>query len=528
MWGCEAITIPFDDFRKVPLATLLSEGDDPTDGNDFLFLIINHLVERHNGFCQSFKKFLSTKGEEDDEVQSRFIVSGCGGIGVLGTVVGLNFDAMGTAMTSAWDSVEQQYDVDALQEALERSMQSHSVRFIANPLRTLREKFRFQDDGTERKGDLTSGRAVLLRARAGDLFANAQDYQLFQGVWDLYGDVGDSGAPDKEWEGYFIDQFFSLDYGQLRMMLEGCRNLGYLRLQKRSSTTVGGIVGDVREMDLTKFGFPTLDKDQESLVLGLEVPRLLLFVEWLGHQLASESHHFVHLPLCMTDVLKEEDIKKLMDGCNGLCDTEGFKRCLDCLDEFVDDVLTFYERQIRDKALGMNEKLTVFLASQNFCDDSDPVFGLLRGTETRVRNYISLRQTLHQIRASICFDRQEAKVVAAEESGTSRNVTKGYPVASRGDCWLWSESDDAMEVDRLEDDLGENELWFDPVLGKIEGSDEAVSDEEGDVRRSMAARRIQLWWRGSIKAKSPHKYVEAEFMDAGGTDVHDESSGSVK
>ena len=50
-----------------------------------------------------------------------------------------------------------------------------------------------------------------------------------------------------------------------------------------------------------------------------------------------------------------------------------------------------------------------------------------------------------------------------------------------------------------------------------------------DVRRSMAARRIQLWWRGSIKASSPHMYVEVEFMDAEGTDVHDnQSSGSVK
>ena len=82
------------------------------------------------------------------------------------------------------------------------------------------------------------------------------------------------------------------------------------------------------------------------------------------------------------------------------------------------------------------------------------------------RNYISLRQTLHQIRATICFDRQEAEVVADEEAGTCRNVTKGYPAARRGDYWLWSESDDVMEVDRLEDDFAENDLWFDAVLGK--------------------------------------------------------------
>ena len=74
------------------LATSLSEGDDPTDGNDFLFLIINHLVERHNVFCQSFKHFLSTKGDEEDEVQRQvhsFVVRwDC----FLGTVMGLNFD----------------------------------------------------------------------------------------------------------------------------------------------------------------------------------------------------------------------------------------------------------------------------------------------------------------------------------------------------------------------------------------------------------------------------------------------------
>ena len=65
------------------------------------------------------------------------------------------------------------------------------------------------------------------------------------------------------------------------------------------------------------------------------------------------------------------------------------------------------------------------------------------------------------------------------------------------------------------------------LVKRIEGGDEALCGEEGDVRRSMAVRRIQLWWRGSIKAKSPHKYVEVESMDAEGTDVHDnQSSGS--
>ena len=63
------------------------------------------------------------------------------------------------------------------------------------------------------------------------------------------------------------------------------------------------------------------------------------------------------------------------------------------------------------------------------------------------------------------------------------------------------------------------------LVKRIEGGDEAVG-EEGDVRRSMAARRIQLWWRGSIKASSPHMYVEVEFMDAEGTDVHDNQSSS--
>ena len=46
------------------------------------------------------------------------------------------------------------------------------------------------------------------------------------------------------------------------------------------------------------------------------------------------------------------------------------------------------------------------------------------------------------------------------------------------------------------------------LVKRIEGGDEALCGEEGDVRRSMAVRRIQLWWRGSIKAKSPHKYVD--------------------
>ena len=93
MWGCEAIAIPFDDFRKVPLViwkTSLGEGDDPTDGNDFLFLIINHLVE--TGSVRVSSTSCPPRGTRRTKYKGRFIVSWCGGIGFLGTVMGLNFE----------------------------------------------------------------------------------------------------------------------------------------------------------------------------------------------------------------------------------------------------------------------------------------------------------------------------------------------------------------------------------------------------------------------------------------------------
>ena len=403
MWGCEQIKIPFDSLTEVPVATLLSEGDDPSDGNDFLFLLINHLIERYNGFCTAFKAFLSTK--DDDEVQPRFIVTGSGGIGVLGTVVCMNLDDLSAAITSTWDSVEQSHDLKALREVLARIVESHSARFIASPLSALREKFRFLDDTSEPKGVVGQGTAIVLRARTGALFANAQDYKLFQGVWDLYNDVRDSDIDMGEWRATFTDQFFSLDYERIRMVLEGCRNLGHL-VGGGGSITVSGILRAAGEARLAKLGFPALDKDEEALLLGLDMPQLLSFVDWLGHQLASESHQYVHLPLCMTDPLKTEDLMTLMDGSDALCSERGFKACLDCLDEFVDDVLTFYERQIRDKALAVNEQMTTFLESQNVCDGSDPFFALLCSTDVKVRNYTALRQAFHQTRATLCFHHQ--------------------------------------------------------------------------------------------------------------------------
>ena len=66
MWGCEAIVIPFDDFRKLTLViwkTSLREGDDPTDGNDFLFLITNHLVETAQRVLSEFQALLVHQGE---------------------------------------------------------------------------------------------------------------------------------------------------------------------------------------------------------------------------------------------------------------------------------------------------------------------------------------------------------------------------------------------------------------------------------------------------------------------------------
>ena len=56
-----------------------------------------------------------------------------------------------------------------------------------------------------------------------------------------------------------------------------------------------------------------------------------------------------------------------------------------------------------------------------------------------------------------------------------------------------------MEVDRLGDDFAENELWFDPVLGRTEGGDQPVYNRDVVV----AVVRIQLWWRRAFERRTP-------------------------
>lgn len=137
----------------------------------------------------------------------------------------------------------------------------------------------------------------------------------------------------------------------------------------------------------------------------------------------------------MTDPLTDEAELSLSAALGGLRSRTEVGVAAKHVEDFVRDVLSFYETQLIDGATKTNRSLRAFLADNNFSDASDPVFVVIPTTVT-LRHYISLRQRLHQAKLSLLFcstDLDSAMSVDAP------NDTNAMTTTTRGRCWLWED-----------------------------------------------------------------------------------------
>lgn len=113
--------IPFTDVNEAPLIHLLSEGEHPTDGHDFLFLIINSISNRYGTFVRTLAEFEVEDGDAnsvDTLLHPKFVVKGSYGAVALHNSVVLSDPELNLLVQGGWSSETHSYDWHKIDEAL--------------------------------------------------------------------------------------------------------------------------------------------------------------------------------------------------------------------------------------------------------------------------------------------------------------------------------------------------------------------------------------------------------------------------
>lgn len=546
-WQCETISIPFEKLEKAELVSLLSEGQHPTDGNDFLFLIISETVDLYNVFAEKLARVsASSEGNDHTAIPPKYVVRGLAGALKIGAVLPLKKQELNWIAESCYDSETHTYNAERLIFVLQNSINlQYRPSLIANPLDHLRELFCFRDDSAPALGDIQT--SVAITKQNGFHFANRQDAQLVDEVQQLLFSL-DITVGDHSIRRALIDNFHCLDYDRIRAVLEGSRSLFDLLMshEKYEFETVGTILDElVPKKDATghngqflALGFPKMSEKQSRLVLSLNSTQMVEFVNYTAHQLASEGYLFSKMPLYMRDPLNEDSEDGMKEGLTRLCIGRNVEAVVKHIEEFVRDVLSFYETQIIDGAAKTNSGLRSFLSENNFCDASDPVFAALPSS-LLLRHYIALRQLLHQIKLEFMFRLNSADLDAAI-TNTERNAS--LTTISRGRCWLWEDEEftfmdvDSNKSDNTSQSKVQWKLWFEQALSCTETAaapdTEAVEVvmEEADAEigpsaeqdldrieevaeedaKCRAATLLQRWWRRELELPADMDFSDDE------------------
>lgn len=234
---------------------------------------------------------------------------------------------------------------------------------------------------------------------------------------------------------------------------------------------------------LQSAGFPVMSEQQSRLILSLDAEQFVEMTRFAEYQIASEAYVYANLPMCMTEPLTCEQERSLVSCLTDLHEKVDKEMVVvKYIDEFVRDILSFYETQIVHCSVKQNQPLKVFLAENNFCDSSDPVFAALPSTIT-VRSYVSMRQRLHQIKLSLLFQIGSFGSKNDQDAGNSDTIAW----ATRDHCWLWKDralqqGDGPCYASYSRHALQSQwRLWFEQALPGLDKADLIPRDQSGDV-----------------------------------------------
>jgi hypothetical protein len=492
-WDCETITVPFNSIEESSLAMMLSAFEHPTGGCDLMFIILNQLILQFNNFMMKVHK------ETMPEISPRSILHQSPAALAIINLSTLSPERLSTIISNSRVTNKDAYDLEKLRAEMDRLLTSCSF-LIENPMNSLRTKFHFRSSTIN--AICPSNECAGLRSSVGIYFVHFPDFILFERIIEIIGRNSKECQNDIEYT--FANTFRDLSIEKLRWLLEGIS-----RVLTNSSTALGAIKFEV--------GFTDLSDAQRNLILSLNDSEIPALIEHLGYQLASESYHYADLPITMHSIVSKNAKMAFKQNLNRLEEISGCSFTLKMLREFKNNILSFYQGEIRKKSSESNESMKTFLESNNFSDDDDPIFYALPA-DLSVRNYVSLQQELHQL--ILYFMSKDSKhgindCDTCDDPTILKQVHSSFSKPTRGNAWYWSSPTELPHLDDEENSACDEstcelqdfreKLWFESdknvskqdETGRNEVHSMDIHDSDDDSLQNfrIAAVTIQRWWR---------------------------------
>ena len=510
-WDCERVTIPFATTKNAPLIMFLSAGSHPTEGYDYLFIIINHIIEKYNYFIiklNECKRSCLDIQVTENPINPNTILLGSVGeasLSTLGWITSVDFSRLIERYRHPY---RDEYNIPDLELAIYQELSSCEFT-IESPMKNLRRQFKFRLNYTSPLQDeIQSGH----KSSQGYYFVHHQDLQLFEDCEQHLDKLDFQNYSESNINNFLAAKFNGLDYEQLRSVLIGFRTV----LEQMSESNISpdfdsleNLLHMLSPMDeigapkiLQDFGFSVLSEIELKTILSMTSCQCVEMIHFVGYQLASEGYSFANLPLSMKTPLSKETRKTLESNIYSQRKSHSHEEIIKAIQEFKVDILNFYQRQIRDQCSSCNQSMQDFLSQQNFCDDSDTIFKSLP-QEVTVRNYAPLQQELHQLRLALSFSSKVNTFSVDGNEETSNQENEGLPEPRRGKSWLWQSRLTKSDKGDEEDDIS---------LGSSAGfSDSSCSS-------SVEKKTPNLWFQFGNEnilndEMNDQNYADARFND---------------
>ena len=397
-WDCEEVDVPFRDVTNCPLMSILSEMEHPTEGHDYLFLIINELVLRYNNFVKSISAIASPNNADQnvEELHPRTLIRASKGSIIVNGAVSNTQGVIDNLVESYWMKDERNFNMESLTKAICYDMgMIGQLPLIKSPLSFLRERFVFRECSLNAENDEDMSDACFCSSD-GLFFARNEDLSLYEEVKESARKCGFvQGKTNIRHTMIVTFQTFSHD--AWTSLLEGLRNiLGHLQQsdfllgEEQFGQAVISSCGI--PSSLQRVGFPALDDTQSNFLNSITKGDMSELICVCGEQLSSEAYRYVGISSRLAEPLSKDTKDSMREGIIRLLKSKSSHDVLTELDAFCDDVLEFYcERLIVPASESSNEGLSAFLKRNNCCDESDNIFTAIPHSIT-IRNYIDVQK----------------------------------------------------------------------------------------------------------------------------------------
>ena len=476
-WNCEQIVVPFRNLMDMPLMSILSEMECPSEGHDYLFLIINEIVLRYNNVVKSISSFASNENENDaNEISPRSIVQmSQSATEIIGTVSSTE-TAINELIESYWLRDKLSFDRDALLKAIRFDMGVTSLtRPIKSPMSFLREQFYFRESSIEINATENTNDACICTSD-GLFFARNADASTYDEVLELADEIGldrECHQTDQSIVHTMIFTFHAFSYSEWMNILEGLRNvLCYIRgpACNNDINCLAQFASDPR------FGFPALSENQSSFINSIRKTDLLDIIFVCGQQLSAEAYSYSRLPSRLAEPMPMHERHLIRDEIR-----RQSSDAISHIESFSKDVLEFYcDRLLVPASESENRGLVDFLQENNCCDDTDAIFSIIPKSVS-IRNYIDVQKTLYQAKLELLF--MNSQFIERAESRQPTNPSKCFHGSNKkSSAWKWSSWPKSEKQDYQWRAFGD--LWFEEALRRgiadkaeqVEGCLESNSD----------------------------------------------------